>query len=103
MRTVAARGWFPMITPGTKLVTIGGCIANDVHGKAHHARSRFITCLDAVSVRLANDEVVTASRGDNSELFFATSPRKFVWRDGQQFLRWTSGCFLVTIRRRHLY
>jgi FAD/FMN-containing dehydrogenase len=68
----APRGWFPMITPGTKFVTVGGCIANDVHGKAHHAQGSFVTCVDAISVLLANGTVVDASREENAELFWAT-------------------------------
>jgi decaprenylphospho-beta-D-ribofuranose 2-oxidase len=68
----APRGWFPAITPGTKFVTIGGCIANDVHGKAHHAQGSFITCVEAMTVLLASGEVVRASREENSDLFFGT-------------------------------
>jgi decaprenylphospho-beta-D-ribofuranose 2-oxidase len=66
------RGWFPMITPGTKFVTIGGCIANDVHGKAHHVQGAFSACVDALTVLLASGEIVRASRDENAELFWAT-------------------------------
>ena len=68
----APRGWFPSITPGTKFVTIGGCIANDVHGKAHHAQGSFVTCVDSMTVLLASGDVVTASRNENSDLFWAS-------------------------------
>lgn len=72
IRDFAPRGWFPMITPGTKFVTIGGCIANDVHGKAHHAQGSFSVCVDAMTVLLASGEIVEASRDQNRDLFWAT-------------------------------
>ncbi len=70
--TFAPRGWFPMITPGTKFVTVAGCIANDIHGKAHHAQGCFSNCVDAITVLLANGDVVTASRTEHPDLFWAT-------------------------------
>jgi FAD/FMN-containing dehydrogenase len=72
IREFTPRGWFPMITPGTKFVTIGGCIANDIHGKAHHAQGSFSNCVDEMKILLANGEVVVASRTENPELFWAT-------------------------------
>lgn len=68
----APRGWFPLITPGTKFVTVGGCIANDVHGKAHHAQGCFSSSVDVMTVLLASGEVVRASRAENPDLFWAT-------------------------------
>ncbi len=64
------RGWFPSITPGTKFVTVGGCIANDVHGKAHHVQGSFSACVDDMLVLLASGDVVRASRTENADLFW---------------------------------
>jgi len=72
LRDFAPHGWFPMVSPGTKFVTIGGCIANDIHGKAHHVQGSFSTCVDSFTVLLASGEVLTASRSENSDLFWAS-------------------------------
>ncbi len=70
VRDFAPRGWFPMITPGTKHVTVGGCIANDVHGKAHHVQGTFERCVESFRLLLADGRVVECSRHDEPELFY---------------------------------
>jgi decaprenylphospho-beta-D-ribofuranose 2-oxidase len=67
----APRGWFPMITPGTKYITVGGAIANDVHGKAHHADGSFVNCVYNFTILLADGTILRASREENPELFWA--------------------------------
>lgn len=67
----APRGFFPMVTPGTKYVTIGGCIANDVHGKGHHVDGCFSRCVKSFRIALASGQIITASRETNPDLFWA--------------------------------
>jgi decaprenylphospho-beta-D-ribofuranose 2-oxidase len=73
LTTFVPRGYLPMVTPGTKYVTVAGCLANDVHGKAHHADFCFSEHVDSVELLLANGERTWVSRQNDPELFWATA------------------------------
>ncbi|WP_126976532.1 FAD-binding oxidoreductase [Frigidibacter oleivorans] len=66
------RGWFPLVTPGTRFVTLGGMIAADVHGKNHHRAGSMAESVDWVEVMVAPGQVRRAARDENPELFEMT-------------------------------
>jgi len=70
--TFLPRGWFLSITPGTRLITVGGAIASDVHGKNHHTAGCFSECVASFDLMLPDGEVVHCSREENQPLFLAT-------------------------------
>ncbi|WP_248308193.1 FAD-binding oxidoreductase [Devosia sp. 919] len=70
--TFVPRGFFPPVVPGTKLVTVGGMIASDIHGKNHHRDGGFGAYLQSLDLVVPGGETVHCSRENNSELFFAT-------------------------------
>ncbi len=69
--TLAPRGWFPVVNPGTKYVTVGGAIANDIHGKGHHRDGSFARYVRSFTILLADGRVLTASREEHADLFWA--------------------------------
>jgi FAD/FMN-containing dehydrogenase len=66
------RGWFLKVTPGTKLITVGGAIASDVHGKNHHVEGCFSESVQSFSIMLASGEIVNCTKEDTPELWKAT-------------------------------
>ncbi len=67
----APRGWIPPVMPGTGFATIGGCIANDVHGKNHHVVGSFGQHVAEISL-LQNGKKRTITPERNGDLFRAT-------------------------------
>ncbi|WP_163846839.1 FAD-binding oxidoreductase [Pseudooceanicola aestuarii] len=66
------RGWFPAVTPGTKLITIGGAIAADVHGKNHRRDGSFGQYLDWIDVMGADGTITRCSATQEVDLFRRT-------------------------------
>ncbi|MFC0408652.1 FAD-binding oxidoreductase [Roseomonas elaeocarpi] len=66
------RSWFLPVTPGTKFVTVGGAIANDVHGKNHHSAGCFGNHVLWLDLLRSDGTVLRCSPTENAELFAAT-------------------------------
>jgi FAD/FMN-containing dehydrogenase len=69
---VLPHGWFLPVSPGTKFVTIGGAIANDVHGKNHHAAGTFGHHVRALELLRSTGERLFCTANQNSDWFAAT-------------------------------
>lgn len=65
-------GWFLPVTPGTRFVTVGGAIANDVHGKNHHRAGSFGNHILALELLRSDGSRQTLTPLDRSGLFAAT-------------------------------
>ena len=72
LRVTVPRGWFAPVVPGTKFVTLGGAVANDVHGKNHEHAGTFGAHVTALGLIRSSGEMLTLTPDDNVELFAAT-------------------------------
>lgn len=66
------KGWFLSVTPGTRFVTIGGAIANDVHGKNHHRAGTFGAYVRQIALHRSNDGLVICNAEENPDMLCAT-------------------------------
>ncbi len=69
-RALAPRGWLPPVMPGTGFATVGGAVANDVHGKNHHGAGTFGQHVSAIGLLTPNGPKRITSK--NKSLFAAT-------------------------------
>jgi L-gulonolactone oxidase len=72
IRLVLPQGWFLPTTPGTKFVTLGGAVANDVHGKNHHSAGTFGSSVLALELARSDGSLRQLSLEHNADLFRAS-------------------------------
>ena len=66
------RGWMLPVTPGTQFVTVGGAIANDIHGKNHHAAGSFGDHVRTLVLNRTDGSTITCGPELQSDWFAAT-------------------------------
>lgn len=72
LNLIVPHGWFLPVVPGTRFVTVGGAIANDVHGKNHHVAGSFgrhVRCFELVR---SDGSRLACSPATHTDLFAAT-------------------------------
>lgn len=69
---VVPQGWFLPVTPGTQYVTLGGAIANDIHGKNHHRAGSFGRHVRRLGLLRSDQGFLELEPGHASGLFEAT-------------------------------
>jgi len=72
LRLTVPAGWFLHVTPGTSNVTVGGAIANDVHGKNHHRAGTFGCHVRRLTLLRSDRGRLECSATRNADLFSAT-------------------------------
>jgi FAD/FMN-containing dehydrogenase len=66
------RGWFLPVSPGTKYVTVGGAIANDIHGKNHHVAGTFGSHVPCFELVRSDGTQAVCSPTENTDWYMAT-------------------------------
>jgi FAD/FMN-containing dehydrogenase len=73
LKLAVPSGWLVPVTPGTCFVTVGGAIANDVHGKNHHLGGTFSAHVRRLELLRSDGSRMLCSATENPEWFAATA------------------------------
>jgi|TARA_B110000305_G_scaffold237154_1_gene299861 FAD/FMN-containing dehydrogenase len=66
------KGWMLPVSPGTQYVSVGGAVANDIHGKNHHQSGSFGTHVLEITLLRSSGESIICSQNTNKDWFEAT-------------------------------
>lgn len=72
LQLVTKYGWTLPVVPGTKYITLGGAVANDVHGKNHHVTGTFGCHVTQLELMRSTGERLICSANTHSDFFAAT-------------------------------
>lgn len=72
LELVVPEGWFLPTSPGTRFVTLGGAIANDIHGKNHHGAGAIGCHVRMFCLSRSDGSRLVCTPGENERLFAAT-------------------------------
>jgi len=72
LQVFVPKGWFLPVIPGTKFITIGGAIANDIHGKNHHKTGSFGNFIERFELERTDGTRILCSQDINADWLKAT-------------------------------
>lgn len=72
LRAMVPRGYFLPVTPGSRFVTLGGAVANDVHGKNHHGAGTIGCWVRRLGLLRSDGQELELGPNDETGLFAAT-------------------------------
>ena len=72
VRTLVPRGHLPAVVPGTGFATVGGGLANDIHGKNHHCSGSIGQQLGWMELRTPDGQLHHLMGDEDSDLLRAT-------------------------------
>lgn len=72
LKLVVPHGWFLPTTPGTRFVTLGGAIANDLHGKNHESAGSFGRWVRRIGLIRSDRGALELAADLDPDLFAAT-------------------------------